>query len=98
MQLGNGVEILEEDVPIWAAYNFSCTIHRERLGVCLHEEPPKSLNPHWREQPETRFVVCDECHRLLHSIRRADSAYLLTINRKENHPDAEDVLWKLRCA
>lgn len=94
--LPNGVEIPDEDLPIWEAYNFSCTIHPHRWGVCLHEEPPKSLNPSWKEEPDTRFVLCDECHQLAHSLNRADSAFMLNTARKDNFPDAEEKLWRLR--
>ena len=92
----NGVRIPAKDADIWAATNFSCTVHPNRMGVCLHEEPPKSLNPRWREQPETRYCVCNDCHTLVHSLSRADSAYFLNSNRQNNYPDAEALLWQLR--
>ena len=56
--LPNGVEIPEEDLPIWSAYNCRCVIHSHLYAVCLHEEPTKSTNPNWREEPWNRYPVC----------------------------------------
>jgi hypothetical protein len=94
--LPNGVEIPEQDLPIWQAYGFHCVIHPALYAICLHEEPPKSLNPKWREMPETRYPVCDSCHQLLHSLPRRDAGFLLEKHRKRNYPMAEEVLLEQR--
>lgn len=86
--LPNGVEIPEEDLNIWKAYNYRCVAHPYVYAVCLHEEPPKSLNPNWRDMPDTRFPVCNECHHLVHSISRSDAGYYLETNRIRYFPDA----------
>ena len=49
--LSNGVQIPDDEVKIWERTHFACTAHPGRMAVCLHEEPPKSLNPHWKEMP-----------------------------------------------
>jgi hypothetical protein len=86
--LPNGIEIKDEDDFIAAAYSYRCCAHPTRWLVCLHEEPPKSLNPHWREMPETRYPVCDQCHNMVHRIQRIDAAYYLEHARSENFPKA----------
>ena len=88
----NGVEIPDEDQFIWEAYSFRCVAHTYRWAVCLHESPPKSLNPHWREMPETRFPVCDDCHQLVHRIPRLDGALYLEHARAKNFPKAVEEL------
>lgn len=67
MKLQNGIEVEEEDVWLWQLYDGRCVLHPYRYAVCLHESPPKSLDPHWKEHPENRFPVCAECHEELHS-------------------------------
>lgn len=81
------IDILPEDLPIWKAHNFKCVVHPERKAVCLHEEPPKSLNPNWKKEPEKRFPVCNECHEKVHTMNREDAASFLAHNREINFPD-----------
>lgn len=85
--LPNGTEISDEDLFIWEAYDFSCVIC-EKQAVCLHEEPPKSLNPSWKTMPETRFPVCNEHHQEMHRYGRGYAQYLLDRGREENFPNA----------
>lgn len=85
--LSNGVFIPDEDLYIWKAYDFTCLVCGE-LPVCLHEDPPKSLNPNWKEQPETRYPVCNACHQFLHSIGRQEAKFLLDSRRDEHFPNA----------
>lgn len=84
-----------EDLPIWKAYNGRCVIHTYRPAVCLHEEPPKSLNPRWRQMPETRFALCNDCHNLVHSMSRSEAIFMLEDARTRNFPEAKDILLKL---
>ena len=71
------IDILPDELPIWEAYNFSCVVCKFNRAVCLHEEPPKSLNPNWEAEPWNRFPVCNDCHNHLHSLSRKDAGDLL---------------------
>jgi hypothetical protein len=87
--LPNGVQVPDEDDFIAGAHAYRCVAHPSRWMVCLHEEPPKSLNPQWRAMPDTRFPVCNECHEMVHQISRQDAALYLIQNRMKNFPKAE---------
>jgi hypothetical protein len=86
--LPTGVVIPDEDVFIAQAYAYRCVAHPTSWMVCLHEEPPKSLNPRWKSMPDTRYPVCDKCHNLVHRVGRKDAAYYLEEARKKNFPKA----------
>ena len=86
--LPSGVEIPDEDLYIWEAYNFSCVAHPTRPAVCLHEEPPKSINPKWQSDPNSRFPVCNDCHELVHELGRQDAEFYLRAARSQYFPDA----------
>lgn len=90
--LPNGIEIPDPDLWIWLAYDFRCVAHPHIYGVCLHENPPKSKNPHWREQPWTRYCVCAHCHEQIHEMRTLERDAFLDFNRTKNCPDAERLL------
>ena len=82
----------DDEYKIMGIYNFSCVVHPYRRAVCLHEEPPKSLNPGWRLLPQARYAVCNECHMLVHQIPRKDAAYMLEQARSKNFPHAVEEL------
>ena len=89
VRLPNGVEIPDEDIYIWAAYNNRCVVHPDTWAICLHEEPPRSKNPHWRQMPETRFPVCNTCHFLVHSMSRSNASSFLNEYRSKHFPHVE---------
>ncbi len=86
--LPNGTEIPEEDVPIWSAHNNRCVAHPNLYAVCLHEEPPKSKNPNWKQEPWTRFPVCAYCHERVHEMPRIEAQSYLEFERAKNFPMA----------
>lgn len=84
--LANGVQIPDEDDSIWKMYDDKCVFHRHKLADCLHEEPPRSLDPKWREHPFNRFALCNECHQWIHSIGRgAAKSFLLQAREAMYH-------------
>ena len=91
-KLPNGIEVPEDQEFIWAVYSYRCVKHPWLWAVCLHEQPPRSLNPHWQEMPETRFTVCAECHDILHSMNNADCGIYLEQAREYNFPAAVRIL------
>lgn len=90
--LHNGIEIPDADLPIWQAYDFRCVAHPNIYAVCLHENPPKSRNPKWREQPWTRYAVCAYCHEMIHEVSPLERDAFLNFNRTKNFPNAEQRL------
>jgi hypothetical protein len=86
--LPTGTTIPDEDLSIWKAYDYKCTVHADRYAVCLHECPPKSLNPKWRDMPESRYPVCLECHDNLHEINWRAAETTLQYYRAKNFPHA----------
>lgn len=54
----------DDDKPIWDTYHGFC-VCLDAPGVCLHEDPPKSMNPNWKNDPKHRYLVCAKHHDLL---------------------------------
>lgn len=92
--LSNGVRIDDEELPIWLAYNCRCVCHPERWAVCLHEEPPRSLNPNWKNEPLRRFPVCYECHERAHRMGRDEAGEWLESQRNLFFPEAVEWIQK----
>jgi hypothetical protein len=93
--LPNGVEIPEEDLHIWQTYDNRCIVHPNVYAVCLHENPPKSLNPSWKSQPWTRYALCNDCHTRVHNMSRIERDLWLTFERNKNFPHAEATLCQM---
>ncbi len=89
-------EILQEERFIWEAYEFRCVWCNISSADCLHECPPKSLNPKWEEQPENRFPVCNPCHNEAHNISWKTAKTRLEQSREFNFPQALERIneWK----
>jgi hypothetical protein len=79
--------IPEQDYFIWEAHGFKC-LNCSNWASCLHEIPPKSLNPKWRAQPESRYPVCNDCHDKFHRLHWKIVKTILDTKRAENHPEA----------
>jgi hypothetical protein len=77
-----------EELIIFRAYGDRCVIHPWAWADALHEEPPRSLNPRWKEEPEKRFPLCYECHELIQSMPRDQAAEHLAKHQKLFHPGA----------
>lgn len=90
--LSNGVRIDDAVLPIWLAYNCRCVNHPDRWAVCLHEEPPRSLNPAWETDWLHRFPICHECHERAHRMSREEALEWLTSSRNKFFPEAEQWL------
>jgi hypothetical protein len=60
-----------------------CIIHPPRRAVALHEEPPRSLNPHWGEQPDTWFPLCASCHENIQFMPRRAAARILMESKQK---------------
>lgn len=90
--LPNGTEIPDADAWIWEVYDHCCIFHPDRFARCLHEEPPKSLNPNWEAEPWNRFCLCHTCHERIHQMGRKEAMELLVEARDMSFPNALEVL------
>lgn len=92
----SGTPIVDEDFFIWELYNFRCVCHPSRWAVCLHEDPPKSLNPRWEEEPWNRFPVCSWCHERAHSENILVMHELMCDNRARFFPEVQEYFDAIR--
>ena|SRR3990167_1983654 len=96
MQLPNGVIITDEqEIEVMGLYNYKCVLHPERWLTCIHHEPPRSLNPRYKEQPLTWFPTCATCHPTLHSIGRKIALALLKEKRDQNYPGVKEKICQM---
>ena len=59
-----------------AQFRWLCVFGTEP-AVYLHEEPPKSLNANWMNEPKTWYPVCDRHHQWLHTLSREEAERVL---------------------
>lgn len=67
----------EPEKLFWNTWKHRCIIHPWKWAVCLHHEPPRSLNPDWKTDTTTWYLVCNECHEHLHTINRKKAKEIL---------------------
>ena len=58
-----------EQQAVLNRYGRRCVVCRA-VAITIHEEPPKSLNPNWEDEPETWFPVCNLHHDIAHGMTR----------------------------
>jgi len=66
-----------EELFVFEQYGYRCVLCGFQCAVVLHEEPPRSLNPNWRDEPWTQFPLCAAHHEAVHSMPREDAEELL---------------------
>ena len=84
---------LEQEVI--KAYRNRCAIHPERWQTCIHHEPPRSLNPRYKEQPWTFYPLCSECHADAHEMNRDAFLARLNLSVQTHYPNVKDRLHAL---
>jgi hypothetical protein len=62
---------------IFAEYDYRCVLCGFAYADTLHHEPPRSLNPRWKDEPWTQYPVCNNHHEALHAIGDRDMAHHL---------------------
>lgn len=62
---------------IFEEYGYRCVLCGFQYAVSLHEEPPRSLNPRWMDEPWRRFPLCNAHHETIQSMSRADAEEML---------------------
>lgn len=66
-----------EELIIFEEYTFRCVLCGFQFADVLHEEPPKSLNPRWIDEPWKRFPLCAAHHNAVHDMPRDEAEELL---------------------
>jgi hypothetical protein len=67
----------EQELMVFEAYDFRCVLCGFQYADTLHEEPPRSLNPNWRDEPWTQFPLCHAHHDSIQDMDRGEAEELL---------------------
>jgi hypothetical protein len=62
-----------DELLIFEAYGFRCVICGFQYAVIIHEEPPRSLNPRWKDEPWKRFPLCAAHHDVIQDMDRGEA-------------------------
>ena len=46
-----------QELMVFEEYGYRCVLCGFQYADALHEEPPKSLNPNWRDEPWTQLKI-----------------------------------------
>jgi hypothetical protein len=61
-------------------YEWRCVICMFACATSLHEEPPRSLNPNWKNEPWTQFPLCNAHHEAVQSMSRGDAEDMILLH------------------
>jgi hypothetical protein len=67
----------DEEWMVLSEYGFRCVLCGFQPAVTLHHEPPRSLNPNWKNEPWTQFPLCDVHHDMVTGMSRYEAEELL---------------------
>lgn len=84
-----------DELEVFEEYGYRCVICVFQYADTLHHEPPRSLNPDWKNEPWTQFPVCSAHHDALHSMDRDSALDMLMTHMDISAPGAyERILLK----
>ena len=66
-----------DELMIFEQYGFRCVLCGFQYADTLHEEPPRSLNPNWKDEPWTRFPLCNAHHEAIQSMPRDEAMEMI---------------------
>lgn len=66
-----------QELMVFEEYGYRCVLCGFQYAVVLHEEPPRSLNPNWRDEPWKQFPLCSAHHDAIQEMNRGDAEELL---------------------
>jgi hypothetical protein len=66
-----------DELTIMEAYDFRCVLCGFQYAAAIHEEPPRSLNPMWKEEPWRRFPLCAAHHDTIQDMPRHEAEELI---------------------
>ena len=67
----------DEELMVFEAYGYRCVLCGFQWADTLHHEPPRSLNPRWKDEPWTQFPLCNAHHNAVHEMSRDDALEML---------------------
>lgn len=83
------LEFENRRLVVMQMYKSKCVMHADHFAITIHEEPPRSLNPQWKDQPWTWFPLCHHHHEEAHCTSRAEFEERLIAARNKNFPGLE---------
>lgn len=72
----------DEELMVFEEYDYRCILCGFAYADTLHHEPPRSLNPNWKNEPWTQFPLCTAHHAAVHKLSRGEALEMLL-----NHVD-----------
>jgi hypothetical protein len=66
-----------EELMVFEEYGFRCVLCGFQWADTLHHEPPRSLNPNWKDEPWTQFPLCAAHHDAVQDMPREEALELL---------------------
>ena len=67
----------KEELMVFEEYGFTCVLCGFQYADTLHHEPPRSLNPNWKDEPWTQFPLCNAHHTAVHKMGRAEALEII---------------------
>ncbi len=67
-----------EELFVFEQYAYRCVLHPWAWADSLHHDPPRSLNPNWKEEIWTQYPVCASCHDIFQRMPRDEAQVILT--------------------
>ena len=77
-----------QELMVFEEYDYRCVLCGFQYADALHEEPPKSLNPNWRDEPWKQFPLCHAHHTTIQEMNRADAEDMLLAHEEIYAPGA----------
>ena len=66
-----------QELMVFEEYGYRCVLCGFQYADALHEEPPKSLNPNWKDEPWHQYPLCNAHHTAIQSMSRAEAEELI---------------------
>lgn len=78
----------DEELMVFKAYGYRCVLCGFQYADTLHHEPPRSLNPRWKDEIWKQFPLCAAHHEAVHAMSREDAQELLLSHEEIYFPGA----------
>jgi hypothetical protein len=66
-----------QELMVFEEYGYRCVLCGFQYADSLHEEPPRSLNPNWEDEPWNQFPLCHAHHDAVQDMDRGEAKELL---------------------
>ncbi len=81
-----------DELIIMEAYGFRCVLCGFQYADTIHEEPPRSLTPMWKEEPWKRFPLCAAHHETIQDLPREEAEEMILAHVDVFFPDAIKII------